>query len=301
MLRLQALGTAAARDEAESPALVNAARNAMQGPNGADITLILSQEKLDAPKGAWGLSPNTRTVWTALATLAKQLVLAWGEKWRKLCPAHITAIPLVEAVLRGKVTVASLVPARLAAPTTAAARLEQRDAVMTAWPVLMAMVREITPRDATAESQLLEMAARAFNPARSAGDPITRLVAPVFTEMNAKYSRYLMGGGFEPTWAYVAELTEKETMLNYSLDMQVLPKPAATPGQQLTTEQQEAKAVVNREAAAACAVQRREGVKQAGKDGPEYVQQEVWASLSPAEKKAKTKARADAEENTSGK
>ena len=42
--------------------------------------------------------------------------------------------------------------------------------------------------------------------------------------MAAKYSRYLMGGGFEPTWAYVAERTEKETMLNYSLDMQVLPK-----------------------------------------------------------------------------
>ena len=51
---------------------------------------------------------------------------------------------------------------------------------------------------------------------------------------------------------YVAELTEKETiMLNYSLDMQVLPKLSATPGQQLTTEQQEAKAVANREAAAA--------------------------------------------------
>ena len=59
--------------------------------------------------------------------------------------------------------------------------------------------------------------------------------------------------------------------------------------------------MANREAAAARAAQRREGVKQAGKDGPEYVQQEVWASLSPAEKKAKTKARADVEENTSGK
>ena len=91
-------------------------------------------------------------------------------------------------------------------------------------------------------------------------------------------------------------------MLNYSLDMQVLPKLAATPGQQLTTEQQEAKAVANKEAAAARAALRREGVKQAGKDGPEYVQPEVWASLSPAEKRAKAKARADVEEkDTSGK
>ena len=151
VLKLGALGTAAARDEAESPALCAAARNAMQGRHGADITLLLSQEKLDTPKGACGLSPNTRTVWQALAAVARQLLLAWGEKWRKLCPAHIMAIVLVEAVLRGKVSVAMLVPARLGAPKTAAAMLEQRDAVMQAWPVLMAVVREVTPSDATAE------------------------------------------------------------------------------------------------------------------------------------------------------
>ena len=192
---------------------------------------------------------------------------------------------------------ASLVPAWLAAPTTAAAKLEQRDAVMAAWPVLMAMVREVTPRDVTAEAQLLEMAARAFNPAYAAGDPIVRLVAPVFKEMAAKYGRYLLGGGVEPTWAYVAEQAEKETMISYSLDMQALPKPAVTPALQLTTEQQAAKATANREAAAARAAAKKESVKQTGKDGGEYVPSEVWYNLSVAEKKAKTKAsRADVEE-----
>ena len=106
-----------------------------------------------------------------LASVAKQLLVAWGEKWRKLCPAHCVASALVVAVLRGTVSVATFVPTRLVVPKTAAAMAEQRDAVMQAWPVLIAMVREVTPRDTTAESQLLEVAARAFNPAYAAGDP----------------------------------------------------------------------------------------------------------------------------------
>ena len=44
VLQLGALGTAVARNEAESPALCEAARSAMKGRHGADITLLLSQE-----------------------------------------------------------------------------------------------------------------------------------------------------------------------------------------------------------------------------------------------------------------
>ena len=78
----------------------------------------------------------------------------------------------------------------------------------------MAVVREVTPRDSTAEAELLEIAVRAFNPMHAGAEPIQNLVAPVFKEMTAKYGRYLVGGGVEPTWAQVVELTSKETMLN---------------------------------------------------------------------------------------
>ena len=82
-----------------------------------------------------------------LAAVARQLMIAWGEKWRKLCPAHLVASALVEAVIRGKVSVATLVPTGLlAAAKSAKALAEQRDAMMQAWPVLMAVVREVTPR-----------------------------------------------------------------------------------------------------------------------------------------------------------
>ena len=69
-----------------------------------------------------------------------------------------------------------------------------------------------------------------------------------------------------------------------------------TPTLQLTTEQQAAKATANREAAAARAAAKKESGKQTGKDGSEYVPSEDWFNLSSAEKKAKTKARADVEE-----
>ena len=108
MLQLGTLATAAARNESESPALCTAARSALRGPFGAEVTLLISQEKLDAPKGTCGLSPNARTVWQTLASVAKQLLVAWGEKWRKLCPAHCVASALVVAVLRGTVSVATL-------------------------------------------------------------------------------------------------------------------------------------------------------------------------------------------------
>ena len=158
------------------------------------------------------------------------------------------------------------------------------------------MVREVTPRDTTAESQLLEIAARAFNPAYAAGGPIKRLVAPVFKEMTAKYGRYLLGGGFEPTWAHVAEITEKETMLSYSLDAQMPKLAAAAPQLQLTTEQQAAKAAANKEASAARAAARK---GEAPLAMGEFVPYPIWDKLSSAEKKARTEARAKLEEKES--
>ena len=113
--------------------MCSAARDALQGSFGAEVTLLISQEKLDAPKGACGLNPNAKTVWVTLAAVARQLLIAWGEKWRKLCPAHLVASALVEAVIRGKVSVATVVPAGLAVAKTEKALAEQRDAMMQAW------------------------------------------------------------------------------------------------------------------------------------------------------------------------
>ena len=115
--------------------------------------------------------------------------MARGEKFRKLCPAYLEASALIVAVSHGKLSVATLVPAGVAAAKSATALAAQCDAMMQAWPVLMAVVREVTPRDTTAEAELLKIAVSAFNPTHAGTEPIENLVAPAFKEMTAKLGR----------------------------------------------------------------------------------------------------------------
>jgi hypothetical protein len=200
--RLGTLATATARDESESQALCSAARDTLQpGPlRRGGYAPHQPGEARRSKRCVWAepeRDTNARSVWVTLAAVARQLMMAWGEKWRKLCPAHLEASALVVAVIRGKVSVATLVPTGLAVAKSAKALAEQRDAMMQAWPVLMAVVREVTPRDTTAEAELLEIAVRAFNPTHAGAEPVENLVAPVFKEMTAKYGRYLVSGGIE--------------------------------------------------------------------------------------------------------
>ena len=58
--RLGELQQAAARDESEAPALRDAVGAAVTGQFGAHISLLMHQERLDAPKGA-ALSSNGST------------------------------------------------------------------------------------------------------------------------------------------------------------------------------------------------------------------------------------------------
>ena len=126
---------------------------------------------------------------------------------------------------RGKLTVATLVPAAAAKPSASPAVL--REAVQRAWPVLLAVLREVLPRDTTAEGELLRISVNAFEPAHASSDPIESLVVPVFKEMASKFGRYLASGGIEPTWEAVVEITSKETQLAHALKSAISPIEAA--------------------------------------------------------------------------
>ena len=165
--RLGQLQQAASRDESESPALCEAVRGAVTGAFGAQITLLIHQEKLDAPKGAV-LSSNAKSVWGTLAEVARQLLVAWEEHFRKLMPAGVEPLALITAVSRSKLMVAAMVPAGLVSSKAAKAPMELREAVMRAWPVMMAVMREVNPRDVSAEAELLKVAVSAFDPAHAA-------------------------------------------------------------------------------------------------------------------------------------
>ena len=164
-----------------------------------------------------------------LADVARQLLIAWGERFRKLCPAGIEVGALVTAVSRGKLSVATLVPAGVAAAKSSKAPAELSEAVLRAWPVLMAVVREVNPRDTTAETELLKISVNAFDPTHAGSDPIENLVAPAFKEMSTKFGRYLANGGVKPTWKVVVELTAQETMMTFTLKS-ALPKQQAASG-----------------------------------------------------------------------
>ena len=72
----------------------------MTGKFGAQITLLIHQEKLDAPRGGAHSTTHGKLVWTTLADVARQLMLVWAERFRKLCPAGVEAAALVTAVPR---------------------------------------------------------------------------------------------------------------------------------------------------------------------------------------------------------
>ena len=85
---------------------------------------------------------------------------------------------------RGKLTVATLVPAAVAKPSVSPAVL--REAVLRAWPRLMGRCL-----DTTAEDELLLISVNAFEPAHAGSDPIESLAVPAFKEMSTKFGRYL--------------------------------------------------------------------------------------------------------------
>ena len=69
MARLGRLAIAAAKDETEAPALRAAASAAVTGEFGAQITLLIHQEKLDAPRGGAHSTTNSKAVWGTLLML----------------------------------------------------------------------------------------------------------------------------------------------------------------------------------------------------------------------------------------
>ena len=117
-------------------------------------------------------------------------------------------------------------------PKSSKASADLREAVLRAWPAVMAVMHEVNPCDTTVEAEFLKISFNAFDPLHAGSDPIEHLVMPVFREMSTTYGRYLASGGVEPRWKLVVERTAVETMMKFTL---MVPKGAALPPQlQLT-------------------------------------------------------------------
>jgi hypothetical protein len=96
-------------------------RGAVTGEYGAQVALLIHQEKLDVPKGMV-MTPNARAVWGALAEVARQLAMARAERFRKLLPPGVEVAALIAAMCSSKLTVAVMVPAGTKKPRWRCAR-----------------------------------------------------------------------------------------------------------------------------------------------------------------------------------
>ena len=157
-------------------------------------------------------------MWGTLAEVARTLRLVWEEfLFRKLPPFGVDSAGLMQAICCGKLTVAAMVPAGVQAAKSAKATSELRDAVMRAWPGVMAVIDEVHPRDATMQAELLRLGVDAFDARYAGADMVEHLVKPVLKEMQTRFAKYLVLGGRESTWKEVVEVSSEEAMKVFAL------------------------------------------------------------------------------------
>ena len=203
---LDLLSNAAAHDETRQAELRAAVRELETSDQwGADVSMMLHQENLgNAPTGAGSVSAPAMRVWRIMSAVRPRLLQARTRYFGKVCPHGVDAGAVITAINTGKLTVALLAGLKPGAAKTATTESEIRNGVLRAWPVMVAIVRDILPRDASAEYNLLLMAKDASDAARAMADPMSS-VTPVFEEMSERYTDYLTAGAAESqaTWEKV--------------------------------------------------------------------------------------------------
>ena len=172
---------------------------------------------------------------------------------------------------------------------------ELREAVMRAWPAVIAVIGEVHPRDATMQEELLRLGVDAFDARYAGADMVELLLKPVLKEMQMRSAKYLVNGGKEPTWKEVVEVSSEEAMKVFALRstlaakaaLEVLDKPpyvhsGKPPPQQASAKQQQQTAAEVKKLRRLAAV-----AKQELRDTP-WVSPEDLAKLPPAEQTERT-------------
>jgi hypothetical protein len=183
---------------------------------------------------------------------------------------------------------------------------DKRDAVMQAWPGVMAIQAELNARDTTAQATFLKLARNLFNAKFAAKDPVTRILEPALAAMQKAYTTYLLDGGKEPTWQEIAEKSELTTVANMLLRGELETHAVEKPPELSSAEQQKrardraAAAVAERARAAGAAAivgaAAAEAAGKAGKPRNSYVPEATWEKMSIAAQTKFMKDRAAREE-----
>ena len=132
-------------------------------------------------------------------------------------PFGVDAAGLVLAICCGKLTVAAMVPPGAQAAKSAKATSELRDAVMRAWPAVIALIGEVHPRDATMQQELLRLGVELFDARYASADMVDFHLQPVLKEMQLRFAKYRLNGGKELTWREAIAVASEDSMKLFAL------------------------------------------------------------------------------------
>ena len=179
------------RSAEEEQRLLGQVRDLQAGEHGALVAMILSQEKLaEKPTGSSAISPGCLGVWAGLRDIFRWLPGARERAHELEVPDGVDFPALLASVTRGQFSVARLLPSGLAGD-------RMLRALQAAWPLFMALVEEVLPRDRTAMGMLRRIYVEACAGTGQA-EAARGLVTHYFEAMSEAYARFTAGTDSEP-------------------------------------------------------------------------------------------------------
>ena len=197
---VQAVGTG--RDQDQRVLSMVSALEA--GPFGADVAILLHQERLGAiPTGLQSMQASTTSVWSAFITIRPWVQRARERVYKREVPEGVDLPALLRAIEMGEFSLAKIVPAK----STGQRRVR---AALVAWPLLTQLVCDIYPRDRTAGVVLRRLVVDAFDVGQGNDEGALAMVDKSFAEATLQFKAYIAGTGAPPTWEAIRKDAREE-------------------------------------------------------------------------------------------
>ena len=172
-------------------------RDLEAGEHGADVAMILHQEKLGAvPTGMHSVSAAAAAVWGGMGDVMSWVARARERQMKLQLPAAVDAKALVASVAAGKFSVDKLVPGKLVGA-------ERGRMILLGWPAFVELVSSVYPRDPTAGATLRQLTVEAFG--GGSDDAAHGLLERTLKQAATSFEGYRSGSDPLPTWKSIRD------------------------------------------------------------------------------------------------
>ena len=192
MQKLRAAVSTGVTTPAQDAQVLAMLREMEVGDQGAEVSIIMRQEKLGAvPTGALAVSAPAATVWAAAIDVRSWVARARERQLKLQLPAAIDVKALVASVASGAFGINKLVPGKLVGA-------ERARSILVCWPAFVELVTTTHPRDSTAGPTLRQMAVEAFG--GGTDDAAYNLLEQMLRQAATAFEGYRGGSDEAPTW-----------------------------------------------------------------------------------------------------